>query len=182
MTRASERSRTVAAIRAGARSVRPKEHPMADIGSSRRVDPSHDTSSAVYGTEPAPTAWTGWIAFASFMMFLVGSFQVIQGLVAIFDNGYYHVTNSGLVVAIDYTAWGWTHLVLGILLILSGVGVLAGNLAARVVAVVLAALSAIANMLFIEAYPVWSIIIITVDVLVIYAVTVHGRELRGSTM
>jgi hypothetical protein len=155
---------------------------MANIGSSPRADASHDTSRAAYGTEPAPTAWTGWVAFASFMMFLVGSFQVIQGIVAIFDDGYYRVTNSGLVVNIDYTAWGWIHLLLGILLILSGVGVLAGNLAARAVAVLLAGLSAIANLVFIEAYPLWSVIIITVDVLVIYAVTVHGRELRGSTM
>jgi hypothetical protein len=116
------------------------------------------------------------------MMFLVGAFQVIQGIVAIFDDGYYRVTNSGLVVNIDYTAWGWIHLLLGVLLILSGVGVLAGNLAARAVAVLLAGLSAIANLLFIEAYPLWSIIIIPVDVLVIYAVTVHGREMRGSRM
>jgi hypothetical protein len=53
---------------------------------------------------------------------------------------------------------------------------------ARAVGILLAALSALANLVFIEAYPVWSIIIITVDVLVIYALTVHGRELRGSTM
>ena len=55
---------------------------------------------------------------------------------------------------------------------------LAGNLAARTVAVLLAGLSAIANMLFIQAYPIWSIIVITVDVLVIYALTVHGREMK----
>jgi uncharacterized protein (DUF983 family) len=71
---------------------------------------------------------------------------------------------------------------LGLLIVISGVGVLAGNLAARIVGVLLAGLSAIANLLFIEAYPIWSIVVITVDVLVIYALTVHGRELRGSTI
>jgi hypothetical protein len=152
---------------------------MTDIGSSRRAA---DTPRAAYDSEPAPTAWTGWIAFASFMMILLGSLQVIQGLVALFDDGYYRVTEGGLVVNIDYNAWGWTHLLLGVLLILCGVGVLAGNLAARTVAVVLAGLSAIVNLLFIPAYPVWSVIAITIDVLVIYAVTVHGREMRGSTM
>ena len=65
------------------------------------------------------------------------------------------------------------------LILLCGAGVLVGNLAARTVAVILAGLSAIANLLFIEAYPVWSIIVITVDILVIYALTVHGRELRA---
>ena len=70
-----------------------------------------------YGTEPDPTGWTGWIVFASFMMFLLGTFQAIQGLVAIFDDGYYAVTESGLVVDVDYTAWGWVHLLLGVLIV-----------------------------------------------------------------
>ena len=152
---------------------------MTDTRSSR---PGVDTSGTAYDTGPAPTGWTGWVVFASTMMLLLGSLQAIQGLVAIFDAGYYHVTPGGLVVNVDYTAWGWTHLLLGVLIVISGVGVLAGNVAARAVAVILALLSAIANLLFIEAYPIWSVIIITVDVLVIYALTVHGRELRGSTM
>jgi hypothetical protein len=158
-------------------SVRLEEQPMVNARSSR---PEVDTSSVAYG--PEPTAWTGWVVFASFMMLLLGVFQAIQGLVAIFDDGYYRVTQSGLVVNLDYTAWGWTHLLLGVLIVISAVGVLSGNLAARTVAVILAGLSAIANLLFIEAYPLWSIIIITVDILVIYALTVHGRELKGSTM
>jgi hypothetical protein len=155
---------------------------MADRRSSRPgVDTSGvDTSGVAYGREP--TGWTGWVVFASFMMLLLGTLQAIEGLVAIFDDGYYRVTASGLVLSLDYTAWGWTHLILGVLIVIGGIGVLAGNLAARTVAVLLAGLSAIANLLFIEAYPIWSIIVITVDILVIYALTVHGRELKGSTM
>ena len=149
---------------------------MSDIRSPR---PGVDTAHAADGTGPAPTAWTGWVAFASVMMLLLGSFQAVEGFVAIFDDGYYRVTESGLVVNVDYTAWGWTHLLLGALIIISGLGVLAGNLAARTFAVILAGLSAVANLLFIEAYPVWSVIVITVDVLVIYALTVHGREMGG---
>jgi hypothetical protein len=127
------------------------------------------------------TGWAGWLVFASFMMFLVGSFQAIQGLVALFEDDYYVVRESGLVVNVDYTAWGTLHLILGVLLILCGAGVLTGNVVARGVGVLLAGLSAIANMAFIGAYPVWSIIVIVVDVLVIYALTVHGGELRSST-
>jgi hypothetical protein len=151
---------------------------MSDLGPSH---PDLDTSRVAYGREPDPTAWTGWVVFASFMMIMLGCFQVIEGLVALFDDGFYHVTSSGLVVNVDYNVWGTVHLLLGVLLLVSGVGVLAGNLAARVVAVILAGLSALANLIFIEAYPIWSIIIITVDVLVIYALTVHGRELHEST-
>ena len=126
----------------------------------------------------APTAWVGWVAFASSMMILLGVFQVIQGFVAIFHDGYSHVAESGLVVNVDFTAWGWTHLLLGLLIAAAGMGLLTGNVVARTLAVILAGISAILNLLFIEAHPVWSSIIITLDVLVIYAVTVHGREMR----
>jgi hypothetical protein len=135
-----------------------------------------------YSSEPDPTGWTGWIAFASFMMFMLGTFQVIQGVVAIFDDGYYAVTENGLLLNVDYTAWGWVHLLLGLLIIAAGAGLLAGNMAARILAVALAGLSAILNLAFIEAKPIWSIIVITIDVLVIYSVTVHGRELRSPSL
>jgi hypothetical protein len=150
---------------------------MTELGSSR---PDLDTSRVAYGNSPDPTGWTGWVVFASFMMILVGSFQAIQGLVALFDDGFYLVKSNGLVVDVNYNVWGTVHLVLGVLLLLSGAGVLTGNLAARIVGVILAGLSALANMAFIGAYPFWSLLIITVDVLVIYALTVHGRELRDS--
>ena len=152
---------------------------MTDLGSSR---PDIDPSRPAYSSDPAPTGWTGWVVFASVMMVILGCLQIVQGLVAIFDDSWYHVTAGGLVVHVDYTAWGWTHLLLGVLILISGFGVLAGNLAARAVAVALAVLSALVNLVFVEAYPIWSIIIITVDVLVIYALTVHGRELRSSPM
>jgi hypothetical protein len=151
---------------------------MTDPGSSR---PAVDTTRVTYNTDPAPTAWTGWVVFAAFMMIMVGVLQAIEGLVAIFDDGFYHVTSSGLVLNVNYNVWGWTHLLLGVLILVSGLGVLTGNLAARTVAVILAGLSALANLAFIEAYPIWSVIVITVDVLVIYALTVHGGELRDST-
>jgi hypothetical protein len=152
---------------------------MTDLGSSR---PQVDTTRPAYGRNPDPTAWTGWVVFAAFMMIMVGTFQAIEGLVALFDDGYYHVTENALVVNVDYTYWGWTHLLLGALLIVAGVGVLAGNIVARMVAIVLAGVSALVNLVFIEAYPIWAVIIITVDVLVIYALIVHGRELHDSSV
>jgi hypothetical protein len=171
------RGGTVNRIRA-ADPVNPRGAPMTDLGPSR---PDLGTSRVAYDREPAPTAWTGWVVFASFMMILLGLFQAIEGLVALFDDGFYLVTSGGLVVDVNYNVWGTAHLLLGVLLLVCGAGVMTGNLAARVVAVILAGLSALANLIFIAAYPIWSIIIIAVDVLVIYALTVHGRELHEST-
>jgi hypothetical protein len=159
------------------RLVPPEEFSMTDIGST---GPDMDTTRVAYGNEPDPTGWTGWVVFAGFMMILVGLFQAIQGLVALFDDGFYLVGESGLVVDVNYNVWGTIHLLFGLVLVLSGLGVLAGNLAARTVGVILAGLSALVNMAFIGAYPVWSLIIITVDVLVIYSLIVHGKELHDS--
>ena len=127
-----------------------------------------------------PSGWAGWVVFGGVMLILVGIFHVIQGLVALINDDYYLVTKNGLVLNLDFTSWGWTHLVLGILIGLVGVGLLTGNSAARVAGVVLAVLSAVVNLVFIAAYPAWSVIIIALDVIVIYSIVVHGRELQAN--
>jgi len=125
-----------------------------------------------------PTGWVGWIAFAGIMLVLEGSIQIIQGLVALFDDGYYLVTPAGLVVDVDYNAWGWVHLLLGVVALATGLGLLRGQMWARVTGVVLAVLSALVNIAFLAAYPIWSTVVIAVDVIVIYAIVVHGREAK----
>ena len=130
-------------------------------------------------TAPAePTGWVGWIGFAACMMFFVAAFQIVQGLVAVFDRSYYQVNSDHLVVHVSYTGWGWVHVLVGVVIGFAAAGVLTGNVLARTVGVLLAGLSALLNVLFIAAYPVWGLIIITVDILVIYALTAHGREMR----
>src|SRR5689334_17050437 len=124
-----------------------------------------------------PTAWTGYVLFAAIMLVLVGSFQGIMGFVALFEDNYYLVPGTSLVVHVDYTTWGWIHLILGLVAIASGIGIIAGQMWARVLGVILAVLSAITNLAFVAAYPVWSIIIIALDVIAIYALIVHGRKL-----
>ena len=125
-----------------------------------------------------PTAWAGWVVFAGAMLIMLGTFQVIQGIVALFDDGFYLVGSDGLVVDVDYNTWGWIHIVIGVVGVLTGVGLLAGNMAARIVGVGVAFLSAIVNLAFISAYPIWSTILITLDVIVIYAIIVHGQEVK----
>jgi hypothetical protein len=129
--------------------------------------PSYQTRSA-RAAAPAPTGWTGWVGF----------FQAIQGLVAIFKDSYYLVRPSGLVVNVDYTVWGWVHLVIGLLAFFAGYGVFSAKTWARAVGIVLAGLSAVANFAFLASFPIWSTIVIVVDIVIIYALAAHGREMK----
>ena len=124
------------------------------------------------------TGWVGWVYFAGLMMMLGGIFQAIAGLVAIFKNGVFVVGANQLLV-FDYSQWGWIHLIIGVLLFLAAFSVWAGGAFGRVVGSMLAGLSAIANFAFFTAYPLWTIIIISVDVVIIYALLVHGGEARN---
>jgi hypothetical protein len=133
-----------------------------------------------YRAEPEPTAWTGWILFASMLMIMVGAFQAIVGFVALFKDSYYVVRSTGLVVQVDYTAWGWVHLALGVVALAAGFGLMAGQMWARVVGIAMALVSAIVNFAFIAAYPLWSILVIALDVVVIWAIGAHGREMKSA--
>src|SRR4051812_4189036 len=124
------------------------------------------------------SGWAGWVVFGGVMLIMLGSFQIIQGLVALFDDGFYLVRSNGLVVDVNYNTWGWIHLIIGVVGVLAGLGLLVGNMAARIVGIAAAFLSALVNLAFISAYPVWSTILIALDVIVIYAIVVHGRELK----
>lgn len=124
------------------------------------------------------SAWSGWIIFAGVMLGLVGAFQLIEGFVALFEHGYYLVSRHGLVVHMSYTGWGWLHIGLGAVNILAGIGLFAGKTAARIYAILVAGLSAIANLGFTAAYPVWAITLIALDVIVIYALCAHWHDLE----
>lgn len=124
------------------------------------------------------TGWTGWVAFGGVMLILLGLFQAVEGLVAVFDEGYYHVTQSGLLVNVTYDAWGWVHFGVGVSAVVIGAGVLSGNLIAQIAGAILAGASALIHLAFVPAYPVWSLIVITLNVIVIYAFIAHGREIK----
>ncbi len=137
-----------------------------------------DDEGGPYGVpnRPRQTGWAGVVLFGGIMLLMVGGFQSMQGLVAIFRDEYYLVSPNGLVVEFDYTVWGWIHLIVGLLAVATGIGVMAGQTRARVLGIVIAVVSALDKIAFLSAYPVWSTIIIAIDVLVIYALAVHGRE------
>lgn len=121
------------------------------------------------------TGWVGWIYFAGFMMLILGILQMIAGLTALLNDQYYLVGRDSLLV-FDFTTWGWIHMLVGLVVTLAGTAVIGGHLWGRIVAVFLVTLSIIANFVFLPAYPLWSLTIIVIDILIIYALTVHGRE------
>jgi hypothetical protein len=128
--------------------------------------------------QPHSSLATGVIVFAAVMMMLSGGFQVFAGLVALFQDDFY-VTTPNYLWQFDTTVWGWTHTLLGLLLLLASFAVLSGKTWGRTIGIILAALSALASFAFIPYYPVWSLVVIALDVLVVWALAVHGRQMAG---
>jgi hypothetical protein len=115
----------------------------------------------------------GFASFAGFLMILAGIFQVIQGFAAIL-NGDFFVAGPRYIFSFDVTTWGWIHLLLGIVIGLAGASVFSGQAWARGVGIFFAILSAIANFFYIPYYPFWAILIITIDVVIIWALAGYG--------
>jgi hypothetical protein len=143
----------------------------------RRLGPGLPADMA--GSEYAvrQSAWVVWVNFAGVLLIMLGSFHVIQGLVALFRDEVYVVRSSGLVLNVSFTTWGWVHLVLGAVAVLAGVCLLLGQMWARVVAVLVAFLSALSNVSFMQAQPVLSVLMVSLDIIIIWAVVVHGGQL-----
>lgn len=124
------------------------------------------------------TGWTGWVVFAGVLMIIAGALWAIQGFIAIFKNDLVIFADEGAIF-LNVTGWGWVHLILGLLLLLCGFLVMRGNMFGRTIAVLLAVLSIIVNFIWLPVYPVWAIIVIMMDVFILYAVIVHGKEMKA---
>jgi hypothetical protein len=118
----------------------------------------------------------GFTMYAAILLLISGSFQIIAGLAGVFENEFY-VRTPNYFLELDASAWGWLHLIWGVLVLIGGLGLLSGSLWGRTLGVIAAAGSMIANFAFIPHYPVWSIVIIAVDIGVIWALTAHGRDI-----
>jgi hypothetical protein len=125
-------------------------------------------------TAARPSGWViGGVTFASTIMILIGIFQAFAGLEAIIDDDFYVVTQN-YAFDLDTTAYGWIHLILGIVIVCAGFALWARKTWAAIVAIFLAMLSAIANFFFIPYYPFWSILMIALAIWVIWAITRPG--------
>ncbi|GAA2364754.1 DUF7144 family membrane protein [Dactylosporangium salmoneum] len=127
-------------------------------------------------TLPRQSRWvTGFAVFGGSMMIVIGIFQAVVGLTAIFERTFYVLTDNYL-FGFGVVTWGWIHLALGVVVAVGGGAVLAGQMWGRVLGIVLASLSAVANFVFLPYYPLWSMLIIAADVAVIWALTRYGRD------
>jgi hypothetical protein len=123
------------------------------------------------------TGWTGWILFAGVMMIIGGSLNLFYGIVAAVNDEWVVFTNRANVY-LDVSQWGWVHIIMGSIVLLAGIGLFSGNILARIVGVIVASVSLVVNFFFIPVYPFWALTVITIDALVIWALTAHGREMR----
>jgi len=117
----------------------------------------------------------GFIVFAGIAMVMIGALHALQGLVALFNDDFY-VVGQEWIFEFDLTTWGWIHLLIGLLVLIAGFFEFKGAVWARVVGIAAAALSAVLNFMWLPYYPVWALIIIALDVMVIWALSVHGRD------
>ena len=117
---------------------------------------------------------SGWVVYAATMATFAGMFNLIYGIVLLFNDTWVGLTTEGI-LAFDLTAWGWILLGLGAVQLVISVGITSGQSWARVVGVLWASLIAVGQMAFLNVYPIWSLIIITMSLLVIYGLTVHGE-------
>ena len=123
--------------------------------------------------------WTGWVMFGGIVMIIAGAFDALLGLTAILlpSNEYLFLTDEA-VILLDAAGWGWWHLIIGAAIVLVGIFVLQGTTWARMVGVVLVSINAISQMGLLAVQPLWSLIMILLDIIVIFALIVHGREMK----
>ena len=127
------------------------------------------------GMSQSPDGAVGGVVFAASVLTLIGVFQVIAGLTALIDDDFYVVTRN-YTFDLDTTAFGWIHLLFGLLLVGTGLALFGRQAWAVVAAIALAGLSALTNFFFIPFYPVWAIVVIALDVWVIWSLTRPGIE------
>jgi hypothetical protein len=126
----------------------------------------------------APSASAiGAAMFAGSIMIMIGVFGALSGLAGILRDDFYVAAPHDL-YKFDTTAWGWVHLIVGIVIVFAGYGIFSGAVWARTLGVIMAMISAITNFMFIPYYPFWSILIIALDVWVIWALAFRGDDLR----
>jgi hypothetical protein len=128
-------------------------------------------------SEKELSGWAiGWSGFAGFMLILAGIMQGLNGLAALLNDEFF-VKLPNYTFKLDVTAWGWIHLLIGIVLVASGFGIFKGHVAGRTIGVFAAAGTMVANFMWLPYYPVWSSIMIFVSIAIIWALTIHGRDI-----
>lgn len=123
------------------------------------------------------SAWAmGYAAFAAIVLLLVGILHIMAGLAGILEDEFYVATPNWL-LQFDATTWGWIHLIGGILVVLGGLSILKGHMYGRIIGVTVASISLVANFAWLPYREFWGLVMIFLDIAIIWALTVHGRDL-----
>ena len=132
-------------------------------------------------TEKEPSYWAaGWATFAGLMMIMIGLFHAISGLAEVVDPDTYLVgVSNDYVFKLSSDAWGWIHLLGGIIIFFAGFAIFRGAVWGRTVGVILAIVSAFAAFAWLPYAPVSAIVLIAIDITVIWALTAHGRDVTA---
>jgi hypothetical protein len=123
--------------------------------------------------------WSGWVIFAAIVMITIGTIDIIQGLAALLKDEIYLITESDLLVTTNFTAWGWSLLIWGIILILAGAALFSGKEWGRWFAIVAVIVNMIGQIAWFPAYPLWSLVAIGLGIAVFYALTVGWRVAKS---
>lgn len=141
--------------------------------SSESYPPDRNVDRPLPGAESS-----GWIAFAAILLFINGCFTGFWGLAAVLNDNVVTVGGGEGVVIWDITAWGWITIVLAILMILTSIGLFTGNSAARWLAIIFATINALVQFAIVTAFPLWAILVIVVDLVIIYHLFAHWSTPR----
>jgi hypothetical protein len=126
------------------------------------------------------TGWVGWVFFAAILLLIGAAIDIFYGIMAIIGpNTAYFIGPNGKAAEFDVAGWGWWSLIIGLGLAFAAFALLTGRTWARILAVVIAGANAVSHLMSLPAQPWWSIVMVGIDILVIYAVTVHGKEVRA---
>jgi hypothetical protein len=123
------------------------------------------------------SGWIGLVLFASVMLLVAGAVNFIEGIAALVSDREVVLSEDGIYL-LNVTAWGWTLLIFGLIMLAVGIGLLQGQSWARVAGIVIVGLHAAAQVLWIGAYPVWSILMIALDTVILFALTAHWADVR----
>jgi multisubunit Na+/H+ antiporter MnhG subunit len=126
------------------------------------------------------TTWTGWIGFASIMLTIIGAINFFEGLIAVIRDQYYVVHGDQLVL-FDTTTWGWLMMIFGVLLFLVGLGLASKQGWARWTAVILVAVNLLANLGWLgnSGYPLWTLTVVALEIVVLYALTARWSDVAS---
>ncbi len=125
-----------------------------------------------------PSGWVGWVYFSGILMIVMSIFQAFLGYVALANNSFYQVSNNSLNFY-NFSAWGWGHLILSIILLTAGFSVLSGRFWGRAIGIISFSISLLVNLVFMPAYPIWLTAAVIIDAIILYALIVHGHEAKA---